>query len=100
MFYGILTNAGEGGAPFKKPDTPPTAPGNTLRLSPEATLLAFETQPSWLFASKYARAYSKILWSVDKKMLHRDDLPAAEVFGSCHDFQVWLSCRDRNEQEL
>ena len=91
MFYAVLTNQG---TPFQISDTPPQAPGNPLRVSPDATLLAFENQPSRLFASKYARAASKQLWHVTEDILHRDDLPVAEVFTTCHDFQVWLFRRD------
>ena len=95
MNYAILTNLGEGGSPFQKPKTAPTAPGNPLRVSPEATLVAFENQPDSVFARGDAAAYGKIMWSVTKQILHADDIPDAEVFSSCNDFRVWLSRRDR-----
>lgn len=94
MYYGILTNAREGGSPFKKPETPQTAPGDPLRVSEDATLVAFERQPTRLFARKDAAAYGKILWTVTKSILHPDDLPADEVFKTNQEFIVWLSRRD------
>ena len=92
MVYAVLTPNTT--TPFQIPKTPPQAPGNPLRLTDEAMLLGFENQPDRVFASKYARAAGKVLWYVTKTILHRDDLPSAEVFSSCHDFQVWLCHRD------
>ena len=93
MFYAILTTAGKG-TPFKIMDAPPSAPGDPLRVSPDATLVAFERQPDRVFANQYARASGQILWYVNEEILHRDDMPADETFSSYHDFQVWLSRRD------
>ena len=91
MFYAVLTNQG---TPFQIRETPPTAPGSPLRVTEDATLLAFENQPSRLFASKYATASGKILWHVTEDILHIGDLPPAKIFTSCHAFQVWLSRRE------
>ena len=90
MVYAILTTAGAGGAPHKKPDVPPTAPGNPLRISENATLLAFENQPNRVFARKTASAYGKILWTVTENVIHPDDLPADETFSSHREFENWL----------
>ena len=94
MFYGILTTPGKGGMPFQMSDTPPTAPGDPLRVSPNAALIAFENQPDRVFASKCACASGKILWNVPENILHPDDLPADETFSSFRDFQGWLIRRD------
>ena len=94
MVYGILTTPGKGGMPFEYGDTPPTAPGEPLRVSESGTLLAFVNQPDRVFASRWANAYGKILWQVTEEILHQDDLPAAETFSSCQEFQMWLSRRD------
>ena len=90
MVYRILTNLGKGGSPFVIPDTTPTAPGDPLRVSPKATLIAFENQPDSVLAGKDAMAYGKILWCVTEDILHPDDLPAAEVFSSGREFENWL----------
>lgn len=95
MYYAVLTNLGEGGSPFKCPETAPEAPGSPLRVSEDATLIAFENQPARFFAGKYALASGKILWHATEEILHRDDLPADEIFDTCQEFQVWLSRRDR-----
>ena len=91
MHYRILATLGKNGTPFKKPATAPTAPGCTRRVSEDATLLAFTNQPATVFASQYASAYGKLLWSVPEQMLHPDDLPARETFKTCQEFLVWLS---------
>ena len=90
MYYGILTKLGEGGMPFKPSKTPPTAPGDPLSISENATLIGFENQPDSVFARQTAAAHGKILWSVSGVNLHPDDLKDAETFGSCGDFQRWL----------
>ena len=94
MFYAIMTTAGEGGVPHKKPETPPTVPGEPLRVSENATLLAFANQPDRVFARRTASAYGKILWDVSEEIIHPDDLPADEVFDSYEEFQAWLTRRD------
>lgn len=86
MFYAILTEAGRG-MPFNYTGSPPTAPGDPLRVSEQAALMAFENQPDLVFASKYACASGKILWHVTEQILHPDDLPTAKTFSSCRDFQ-------------
>ena len=93
MFYAVLTEAGRE-MPFNYAGTPPTAPGDPLRVSERATLVAFENQPDLVFASKYACASGKILWHVTESILHHDDLPDAKTFSSYRDFQSWLVCRD------
>ena len=93
MFYAILTEAGRG-MPFNYAETPPTAPGDPLRISENATLVAFENQPDLVFASKCACVSGKILWHVTENILHRDDLPAAETFSNYREFQNWLILRD------
>ena len=90
MHYGVLTNLGEGGMPFENNKRPPTAPGDPLRLSEDATLLAFANQPDRVFANQYARASGKLLWYVAENILHPDDLPAAETFSSYREFQTWI----------
>ena len=95
MFHAVLTNLGEGGSPFERPETAPQAPGSPLRVSEDATLIAFVNQPDRLFAGKYALASGKVVWHVTEEMLHRDDLPADKIFSSCQEFQVWLSRRDK-----
>ena len=94
MIYGILTEAGKG-SPFNHGTTPPTAPGDPLRVSPEATLVTFENQPDSVFARQTASAYGKILWAVNGVSLHPDDLSDAETFSSCSEFDDWLRCRER-----
>lgn len=91
MYYAVLTKLGT--PPFQIPNTPPTPPGDRLRLAKGATLLVFVNQPDRVFASRWAAAYGKILWHVTEHTMHSDDLPAVE-FESCHDFQVWLSRRE------
>ena len=95
MYYAILTNLGEGGSPFLKPNTPPTAPGSPLRVSESATLIGFENQPDSVFARQSAAAYGKMLWSVNGVSLHPDDLSDAETFSSCREFDRWLFDRER-----
>lgn len=94
MVYAILTTPGKGGMPFQNGERPPQAPGNPLRISEDATLLAFENQPDRVFANQYARASGKLLWYVTQDFLHSDDLPAEETFSSYREFQAWLSRRD------
>ena len=90
MHYGVLTNLGKCGMPFQYGERPPTAPGDPLRVSADATLLAFENQPDRVFANQYARVSGKLLWYVTEDILHPDDLPAAETFGSYREFQTWI----------
>ena len=100
MVYRILTNLGKGGSPFQYTNTSPTAPGDPLRVSPQATLVAFENQHDSVLARQIALAYGKMFWHVTEDILHPDDLPAAEVFSSGREFKRWLFESDRNEQVL
>lgn len=90
MFYGILTRPGQGGMPFQTIDAPPTAQGEPLRVSPDATLVAFENQPDRLFAARLANTLGRILWYMDENILHPDDLQDAVKFDAYSDFQMWL----------
>ena len=92
MVYAVLTKLGT--PPFKRPKTPPTAPGDRLRLSEDATLVGFVNQSDKVFGRKWAMAYGNLLWDATEHTMHSDDLPAAVEFKSCHDFQVWLSRRE------
>ena len=95
MFYAILTTPGKNGSPFQKPETAPAAPGDPLRVSEDATLLAFENQPDRVFATQYARACSKLLWHMQEQILHPDDLPATETFSSYREFVKWIHTNGR-----
>ena len=95
MVYAILTTPGKGGMPFDYGDTAPTAPGERLRVAPNATLVAFENQPDSVFASKCANASGKLLWHVPEEMLHPDDLAEVETFNSYRDFHNWVWNRNK-----
>ena len=97
MFYAILTRLGSGGAPFQYGDTPPTAPGEPMRVSEKATLVVFERHNDRLFASSWASAYGKLLWYVPETLLHPEDLPDATEFASCQEFQNYLVDLNREE---
>ena len=88
MVYRILTNLGKGWESLQS--TQDTANRlhrcSPLRVSENATLIAFENQPDSVLAGKDARAYGKILWCVTEDILHPDDLPAAKVFSSGREF--------------
>ena len=94
MVYGILTTPGRGGMPFDYSDTSPTAPGETLRVAPSATLIGFEKQPDSVFASRYANAFGLLLWQVTGVNLHPDDVADAETFSTYREFYTWLWSRE------
>ena len=94
MVYAILTTPGKGGMPFDYGDTAPTAPGETLRVAPNATLIGFENQPDSVFASKDANAFGLILWQVTGVTLHPDDLADAKTFSTYREFHTWLWSRE------
>ena len=95
MVYAILTTPGKGGMPFQNGERPPQAPGNPLRISEDATLLAFENQPDRVFANQYARVSGKLLWYITKDVLHPDDLLVPdETFSSYREFKAWLSSQE------
>ena len=95
MHYAILTTPGKGGLPFKTLETAPEAPGDPLRVSENATLLAFENQPTLVIASQFATTYGKLLWHVPEQILHPDDLPARETFKTCQEFMMWMTQNGR-----
>ena len=82
--------------PFDYPNTPPpTAPGEPMRVAPNATLVGFVNQPDLVFGSQSATASGKILWHVPETLLHPDDLAEVKEFASQFDFQRWLWERER-----
>ena len=89
MHYAILTKVGKGGSPFVS-ENPQLAPGSPLRVSEDATLIAFENYNDRLLARGDALAYGKNFWHVTEDILHADDLPAAETFSSGREFVLWL----------
>ena len=95
MHYAILTTPGVS-PPFDYRNTaPPTAPGDSLRVAPNATLIAFVNQPDLVLGSRWANASGKLLYHVPETILHPDDLAEVEEFASQFDFQRWLWDQER-----
>ena len=89
MYYAVLTKIGEDGSPFKRSQIAPTAPGEPLRISEKATLIAFPSQPARLL-SRNAGYCGYLLWHVNEETIHPDDMPAEEVFETTNAFTHWL----------
>ena len=88
MYYSILTVKYK--SPFKQSETPPSAPGDQLRVSEGAVLIAIENQPTVVFSRQIAMAYGQTLWAVTGVNLHEDDLEEAIEFETPNEFQKWL----------
>ena len=94
MIYAILTDLKKGGMPFQNDEIPSTEADIQLRVSEDATLLAFEDPSDCVLANQYTRDLGKLLWPVTEETIHPDDFPPDETFSNYRDFQVWLSRRE------
>ena len=94
MYYSVLAPTGTN--PFEKTD--PTKPFHNLRVSAEATLIEFESQPTQLFSARYAPVYGFILWPASTISFHKDDYADRVEIGTVQEFQEFIDDLIRQDE--